>query len=128
MSSVEEKHQKSKFPKLYKFLKETYLQKQDSETNSFIELTQIFSIPIFYRVLFIFTINKALILGSFFIFSQTERSDLITSLVFLELTISFLSTQQQSILKLENQKFYKFRRQNFFRKNSKVLIQCYILF
>lgn len=128
MSSIGEnsnKPPKSKFPKLYKFLKETYLLSDDSP--SFIQLTQIFSIPIFYQILFMFTIIKTLLIGSFFLFRINELSHLTTTLIMLEITTSFLLTQQQAIHKIKTTKLYNLLDRHFLEKILKffyIIIFC----
>jgi hypothetical protein len=116
------KHTSSKFPKLYKCLKETFL--LDTDSHKFLELTQIFSIPIFYQILFMFTLIKSLLIGIFFIFVINNVSNLVLTLVLLELTISFLLTQQHVIVRINNYKVKKFADSTFLEK---ILKFCFIL-
>jgi hypothetical protein len=97
---------KNRLSELYKLLKETYIHNSDN-IKSFVESTQIFSIPIFYHILFLFTIIKTILIFSYFVFVHGEYNNVSVHLIFIQLTTSFLLAQQQAILKIKNEKFKK---------------------
>lgn len=94
-------HSNLRMKKLYKFLKENALLNRD-QSKSILETTQIFSIPIFYQILFLFTIIKTILSTIYFIFSQGIYFNINISLVFLQFTSSLLLTQQQAIISIKS--------------------------
>jgi hypothetical protein len=95
-SSTENLKQTSYHPslkKVYKCLKEHLITNWESRTP-FIERTQIFSLPIFYQVLLLFNILKAILSSSFFIFSGLEIANLSITFILLEVSIAFLLSRK----------------------------------
>jgi hypothetical protein len=80
--------------RIYKFLKENVIINTE-QPKTFIEKTQIFSIPIFYQMLFLFTLIKTFLSGIYFIFTQNTYMNFNTSLIFVQLIVSFLLSGQQ---------------------------------
>jgi hypothetical protein len=90
-----------KLRKIYKFLKENVHINGDM-ANSFLEKTQIFSIPIFYHILFMFTIIKTILMMIYFICYKNSYINTSISLIFIQLSTSFLLTQHQAIIKIKH--------------------------
>ncbi len=80
--------------RIYKFLKENVIINNE-QPKTFIEKTQIFSIPIFYQMLFLFTLIKTFLSGIYFVITQNIYLNFNTSLIFVQLIVSFLLSGQQ---------------------------------
>lgn len=96
----------TKFRTIYKFIKENILI-DDSQKNAFIESTQIFSIPIFYQILLLITILKTILCIIYFMVMNRIYFNINISLIFIQLSTSFLLTQQQEIIKIKIKSFKK---------------------
>jgi hypothetical protein len=91
----------TKFRKIYKVIKDSMLITPDQNSN-FIQSTQILSLPLFYQILFLFSIIKTFLLIIYFCFFEGVCFNFSMSLIFIQLTTAFLLTQQQAIIKIKN--------------------------
>ncbi len=80
--------------KIYKYLKEHIIANWETRAP-LIEKTQIFSLPIFYQVLLLFNIIKALLCVSYFLFSGISLANITTTLVIVELSIAFILSRSE---------------------------------
>jgi hypothetical protein len=80
---------------------------QTDQTPTFMENTQIFSLPIFYQILFLFTIIKTILSTTYFILIVGDWYNLNMSLIFIQITTAFLLTQEDIIIKIKNKRFKK---------------------
>jgi hypothetical protein len=101
----------AKFRKVYKVLKENMLITTD-QNNNFIQSTQILSFPLFYQILFFFSIIKTVLLMIYFCFFEGECFNFSMSLILIQLMTAFLLTQQQAIIKIKNNKNLKIIKVN----------------